>query len=48
MTKAVWTAAAAVLALILAESVVPRLIVPLVILAGLAGALRLIWRYTQL
>jgi hypothetical protein len=44
---AVWLVAGAISLQVMA-SVLPRLLVPLVVLAAIVGLLRLIWWYTQL
>jgi hypothetical protein len=42
-----WWLIAAVIGLELLSSVLPRLLVPLVVLAGVVGVLRLVWFYTN-
>lgn len=46
--RLLWWLIAAVIGLELLASVLPRLLVPLVILAVVVGLLRLLWWYTQL
>jgi hypothetical protein len=45
--RLLWWLIAAVIGLELLSSVLPRLLVPLVILAGVIGVLRLVWFYTN-
>lgn len=45
--RLLWWLIAAVIGLELLASVLPRLLVPLVVLAAIVGVLRLIWWYTQ-
>jgi hypothetical protein len=46
--RLLWWLIAAVIGLELLAAVLPRLIVPLVVLAAVVAVLRLIWWYTQL
>jgi hypothetical protein len=46
--RLLWSLIAAVIGLELLASVLPRLLVPLVVLTVVIGVLRLIWWYTQL
>jgi hypothetical protein len=46
--RLLWSLIAAVVGLELLAAVLPRVLVPLVVLAAVAGVLRLIWYHTRL